>query len=265
MKALWSAASGMKNLQLKIDTISNNLSNVNTTGFKGQRLEFKDIMYDQMVQKEQIQNEGSPVPLEIGHGVMSAATLRDFTTGNLQQTDNQFDIAISGDHFFNVVNENGELRYTKDGSFKVASTDEGMKLVTTEGFYVQNADGADIVLGNNVKEFMVDSVGNMKVKRAGEEEYENIGTIGLSKFVNPAGLEAEGKNLYKATKASGTPINGIEDIDDTEVMQGFLEGSNVEIVDEMINLITAERAYEINSKSIQTADRLLEIANNIKR
>lgn len=264
MKALWSAASGMKNLQLKIDTISNNIANVNTSGFKNQRVEFKDIMYDSYTQVDQLENETRPVPIEIGHGVMTSATLRDFTTGNLQQTGNDLDFAISGDHFFTVVDEAGNMQYTKDGSFKIAVTDEGSKLVTSDGYYVQG-EGGDITFGDDVEEISVDSLGNIKVKRVGEEEYEDLDTFLLVKFINPAGLEAIGKNFYSETIASGVPIEGIETGDGTEVLQGFIENSNVQIVDEMINLITAERAYEINSKSIQTADRLLEIANNLKR
>jgi len=264
MNAMWSAASGMKNLQLKIDTISNNIANVNTVGFKNQRIEFKDIMYDRLTQTDQLANEGSPVPIEIGHGVMTSATLRDFSMGSLQQTENEFDLAISGEHFFKVIDQNGDELYTKDGSFKIASTDDGAALVTTDGYYIQSTEG-NIVLGENISEFSVDAFGNISVKREGEEAYEELGTLSLTKFINPAGLEAVGANLFEETVASGTPIDGLEETDTTEIMQGFLEASNVEIVDEMINLITAERAYEINSKSIQTADSMLEIANNLKR
>ncbi|GAB6107637.1 flagellar basal-body rod protein FlgG [Fusibacter bizertensis] len=264
MKAMWSAASGMKNLQLKIDTISNNLANVNTTGFKNQRVEFKDIMYERLDSSEKLVDEGRPVPVEIGHGVMVSATLRNFTTGNLQQTETPTDLAINGDHFFKVIDNNGNTRYTKDGSFKIASTEAGAQLVTSDGYYVQGVDG-NLVLGENVSELSVDSQGFVRVKREGSQDYEDIGQLSLSKFVNPSGLEAVGKNLYRETDASGQAIEGIQEGDKTEVWQGFVENSNVQIVDEMINLITAERAYEINSKSIQTADRMLEIANNLKR
>ncbi len=264
MKAMWSAASGMKNLQLKIDTISNNLANVNTIGFKNQRVEFKDIMYERLSSSDRLENEGRPVPIEIGHGVMISATLRDFTTGNLQQTENKTDLAINGNHFFKVIDNNGNTRYTKDGSFKLATTAEGAQLVTSDGYYVQSLDG-NVVLGENVSEISVDSKGFVKVKRDGLQDYEDIGQLSLSKFVNPAGLEALGKNLFKETGASGVAIEGLQEGDQTQVMQGFVENSNVQIVDEMINLITAQRAYEINSKSIQTADSMLEIANNLKR
>lgn len=264
MKGMWAAASGMKNLQLKIDTISNNLANVNTVGFKGQRIEFKDIMYERLSTSDQLQDEGRPVPIEIGHGVMTSATLRNFTTGNLQQTEHPFDFAINGDHFFKIIDGTGNERYTKDGSFKIAATPEGAVLVTSDGYFVQGEDG-NIVLGGDVVEFTVSQSGQMLVKRLDEEEYEEIGQLSLVKFINPAGLEAIGKNLYKESAASGIPIEGLEENDRTEVWQGFIESSNVQIVDEMINLIVAERAYEINSKSIQTADRMLEIANNLKR
>jgi flagellar basal-body rod protein FlgG len=163
-----------------------------------------------------------------------------------------------------VIDANGNTRYTKDGTFKIAATDAGPTLVTSDGYYVQGSDG-NIVLGENVEEFTVDSLGNMLVKRTGEDTYEDLGQLTLSKFVNPAGLEAVGKNLFKETDASGAPIVGLEEGDNTEIWQGFIESSNVQVVDEMINLITAQRAYEINSKSIQTADSMLEVANNLKR
>lgn len=264
MKAMWSAASGMKNLQLKIDTISNNLANVNTVGFKNQRVEFKDIMYERLTTSDQIEGEGRPVPIEIGHGVMISATLRNFTTGNLQLTENSTDLAINGEHFFKVLDNNGNTRYTKDGTFKIATTAEGAQLVTSDGYYVQSLDG-NVNLGENVAELSIDSQGNVKVKRDGETEYEDITTLSLNKFVNPAGLESVGKNMFKESNASGVAIEGLQDGDKTEVWQGFIENSNVQVVDEMINLITAQRAYEINSKSIQTADQMLEIANNLKR
>ena len=264
MKAMWSAASGMKNLQLKIDTISNNLANVNTVGFKNQRVEFKDIMYERLSTADKLEDEGKPVPIEIGHGVMVSATLRNFTTGNLQQTENKTDLAINGDHFFKVIDNNGNTRYTKDGSFKIATTTEGAQLVTSDGYYVQGIDG-NIVLGANVSELSIDSQGIIKVKRDGGQDYEDVGQLSLNKFVNPTGLEAIGKNLYKESDASGAAFEGLEEGDRTEVWQGFIENSNVQVVDEMINLITAQRAYEINSKSIQTADAMLEVANNLKR
>lgn len=269
MKAMWSAASGMKNLQLKIDTASNNLANVHTFGFKRQRVEFKDIMYDRLsadtVKNKDEEAAARPVPIEIGHGVMTGATLRNFTMGNMQHTENQSDLAINGEHFFKVIDGNGNERFTKDGSFKLSKEDSGLALVTSEGYYLQYNGGGRIEFGPEVEKFTVDLAGNVKVKNTGSEEYEELGVISLNKFINPAGLEAVGRNLYQETGASGTPVEGLEEGDKTEVWQGYVESSNVQMVDEMINLITAERAYEINAKAIQTADRLLEIANTLKR
>lgn len=265
MKAMWTAASGMKNLQLKIDTTSNNIANVQTFGFKSQRVEFKDIMYENLAVSDKVEDSGKPVPLEIGHGVMAGSTLRSFTLGNLQHTETLTDFAINGEHFFKVIDGNGNTRFTKDGSFKLSKEEDGTALVTSEGYYIQSADGNKIILGSDVETFSVDFSGLVKVKKVGSENYEEVGTMSLNKFLNPAGLESVGRNLYKETGASGRPIEGLEEGDSTEVWQGYIENSNVQIVDEMINLITAERAYEINARAIQTADRLMEIANTLKR
>lgn len=264
MRAMWSAASGMKNLQLQIDTTANNLANVRTYGFKSQRMEFKDIMYERISHSDRIDEEGKPVPIEIGHGVLAGSTLRSFTLGPITQTEQDTDLALNGEHFYKIIDSLGNVRYTKDGSFKLSTDEDGLSLVTSEGYYLQGLDGK-ISLGTEVEKFTVDFDGNVFVKRVGQEEEEQVGTILLSKFVNPAGLEATGRNLYKVTPASGEPIEGLQEGDETQIWQGYIENSNVQIVDEMINLITAERAYEINAKAIQTADRLLEIANTLKR
>ncbi len=266
MKAMWSAASGMKNLQLQIDTTANNLANVNTTGFKRQRMEFKDIMYERLGASDKIEQEGRPVPIEIGHGVLAGATLRSFVQGSMLQTENDTDLAINGEHFYKIVDNSGNIRYTRDSSFKLSDEGDGAgaAIVTSEGYYLQGMDG-NINLGENVEKFTVDFEGNVLVKRVGVEEEEQVAKISLNKFLNPAGLESVGRNLYKETAASGSAIEGLQEGDETQIWQRYSEGSNVQIVDEMINLITAERAYEINSKAIQTADRLLEITNTLKR
>jgi flagellar basal-body rod protein FlgG len=263
MRAMWTAASGMKGLQLKVDTISNNLANVNTTGFKSQRIEFKDLLYEKVSENTFVEGEGKPVPLEIGHGVMPVATLRSFEQGNMQSTENELDFAINGDGFFVVTDNRGNEVYTRDGSFKLSVDETNSTLVTSEGFYVQGSDG-NIELGENVTKVEVDYDGNVLVKRAGEETSENVGTLRLVKFPNPAGLESIGKNFYVETEASGTLAEN-EEGSNGEVWQGYIETSNVSVVEEMVNMITAQRAYEINSKSVQTADRLLEVANNLKR
>ncbi len=266
MKAMWSAASGMKNLQLQIDTTANNLANVNTTGFKRQRMEFKDIMYERLEVSDKLEQEGRPVPIEIGHGVLAGATLRSFVQGSMLQTENDTDLAINGEHFYKIIDNSGNIRYTRDSSFKLSDEGggEGVSVVTSEGYHLQGLEG-NINLGENVEKFTVDFDGKVLVKRVGVEKEEQVATISLNKFLNPAGLESVGRNLYKETPASGTAIEGLREGDETQVWQRYSEGSNVQIVDEMINLITAERAYEINSKAIQTADRLLEITNTLKR
>ncbi|MDO4753546.1 MAG: flagellar basal-body rod protein FlgG [Bacillota bacterium] len=264
MKAMWSAASGMKNLQLQIDTTANNLANVRTYGFKTQRMEFKDIMYERISHADKVDEEGRPVPIEIGHGVLAGATMRSFVQGSITQTENDTDLAMNGEHFYKIVDSAGNIRYTKDGAFKLSTDADGLTIVTSEGYYLQGLDGR-INLGENVEKFTVDFDGNVRVKRVGTETEELVATISLNKFVNPAGLESVGRNLYKETPASGAAIEGLQEGDETQIWQGYIENSNVQIVDEMINLITAERAYEINAKAIQTADRLMEIANTLKR
>jgi flagellar basal-body rod protein FlgG len=263
MRALWTAASGMRAQQLNVDTISNNLANVNTTGFKKQRMEFQDLLYETLSRTNLEQGQGRPVNLEMGHGVMPIATTRSFMKGNLEQTYNELDFAIDGDGFFVVRDENDNLFYTRDGSFKLSAEDDEVMLVNSNGYYVQCEDG-DLELGENIEEISVREDGMIYVKRQDEEEYEEISQLTLARFPNPAGLEALGKNLYTQTVASGEAIEAEEGEAGT-VQQGFLETSNVQVVDEMVRLITAQRAYEINSKSIQTADQMLEQANNLKR
>lgn len=263
MRALWSAASGMKAIQLSIDTTSNNLANVNTAGYKKQRTEFKDLLYEKLNTTDFSDGHGAPVSLEVGQGVKPSATVRSFTQGNLQQTDNELDVAISGDGFFTVTDENDELRYTKDGSFKLSVADGVNRIATSDGYFVQG-EGGDIELGEDVSEISISNSGMVSVKRLGETTYEEIDTLQLAKFANPAGLKSLGSNFYEMTEASGEAIPN-EDGSAGEVRQGFVEGSNVQVVEEMIAMITAQRAYEINSKTIQTADEMLQQANNLKR
>lgn len=263
MRALWTAASGMKAQQLNVDTISNNLANVNTTAFKKQRMEFKDLLYEQLRRANLDQGQGRPVNLEVGHGVMPVATTRSFTKGNLEQTHNSLDFAIDGDGFFVVSDQDGNLFYTRDGSFKLSVEDDEVFLVTSDGYFVQS-DADDVELGSDIEEISVREDGLIFVKRTGEEEFEEIAQLLLVRFPNPAGLEAVGKNLYIQTPASGEAVEAFEG-EAGSILQGFLETSNVQVVDEMVKLITAQRAYEINSKSIQTADQMLEQANNLKR
>ena len=262
MKAMWSAASGMKGLQLKIDTISNNLANVNTVGYKKQRLEFKDMMYEKLSGDSFLDGEGRPTILEIGHGVLPSATARSFTNGNYEETGGELDAAINGDGFFVLNDQNGQERYTRDGSFKISITNGSAFLTTSEGYFIQG-DGGDVDLGENVASVSIDKNGNLSVLRSDSEEEEVIDQLQMVKFANAPGLEAMGNNLYASTAASGD-ANELED-GEAEVLQGYVETSNVDVVEEMINLITAQRAYEVNSKTIQTADSMLELASSLKR
>lgn len=263
MRALWTASTGMMAQQLNVDTISNNIANVNSIGYKKTRVEFKDLLYETMGRGMVIDGKGKPVNLQVGHGVMVSATTKFFTAGNLDNTTNPYDLAIDGPGFFKVIGPKGEEMYTKDGSFKISVDGENMKLVTADGYFVQGVNG-EIDLGSNVKDIVIDETGMITIKRT-DETVEEIGNISISTFVNPAGLESVGKNLYKSSLASGEAFDAAEDGSGGGVLQGFLESSNVQVVEEMVKLIQAQRAYEINSKSIQTADEMLGMANNLRR
>lgn len=262
MRALYSAAQGMKAQQLNLDTISNNLSNVNTTGFKKTRVEFKDLLYEQIKRSNFANDEGRPTAMEVGNGVALSATLRSFEGGSFTQTSNSYDLAIDGEGFFKIRDENNNIFYSRDGSFKTSVTTNGTKLVTSEGYFVQGENG-DLLLGADVVDSTISKDGELIVERI-DGTKESIGIIQLIKFSNPAGLESKGGNLFAETEASGTatsPADGSAG----SILQGMLETSNVQVVEEMINLITAQRAYEMSSKVIQTADQMSELANNLKR
>lgn len=265
MRAMWTAASGMKAQQFNIDTVSNNISNVNTTGYKKMRADFKDLMYANMKNSTVADGQGSPVNLQVGHGVMVTGSSRNFENGVPNPTGQPTDVALNGKGFFIIQMPNGEdLRYTRDGNFKFSVDGDTMTLVTSEGYKVLNQDGGEITIENGQKDFTIDENGRITVKdNAGE--IQEIGFLGIKDFLNPDGLEAVGSNMFKKTSASGEPIDMDPQDMETKMMQNYLESSNVQIVDEMIKLITAQRAYDINSKSIQTSDEMLQTANNIKR
>jgi len=264
IRSLWTAATGMKAQQLSIDTISNNLANVNTNGYKTQRMEFKDLLYATIKKTNLTDDVGAPVNLEVGHGVMPVATTRDFKNGSLMETQNSLDFAIDGEGFFSVSLPNGEIRYTRDGSFKLSVDGDEATLVTSEGYYVLSEDDDVIVIESGLKDITVDNLGYITATDEDGEIVE-IGRLKLVNFINPAGLLSEGQNLYSATVASGEEILLEADNMKSKVIQGYLEASNVQVVEEMVKMITAQRAYEINSKSIQTADEMLQMANNLRR
>jgi len=263
MRALWTASTGMLAQQLNIDNISNNMANVNSISYKKSRMEFKDLLYETMERGIVKDGQGKPVNLQVGHGVMPAASVKFFTTGNLDATENPYDLAIDGSGFFKVLGSEGQEYYTKDGSFKISPDGENYNLVTSEGYFVQG-DNGNVELGSEVEDVTINTSGLITVKRE-DGTVEELGNLSISTFVNPAGLESVGKNLYITTEASGEAYDTQNDGTGGQVLQGYLEYSNVQIVEEMVKLIQAQRAYEINSKSIQTADDMLQMANNLRR
>ncbi len=263
MRSLWTAASGMVGQQFNIDTISNNLSNVNTTGFKKMRAEFEDLIYQTQLLAGTPATETTEIPtgIQVGHGVKVAATQKMFTQGSLQATDNKTDIALEGDGFFKIQLADGTFAFTRDGSFKV---DSRRQVVTSNGYLLE----PPIVLPENyIKDSLhVSEYGVVSVNLPNENDKVQVGQIELYRFVNPAGLRSIGKNLFKTTPASGAEIPGQPGLNGmAKLHQGFLEMSNVKVVEEMVNMIVAQRAYEVNSKAIQTSDSMLGTAIGLKR
>ncbi len=263
MRALWSAASGMKTQQTQMDVISNNLANVNTTGNKKQRAEFQDLIYQNMRDAGAASGADNTYPtgLQIGLGSRLSATNRIFTQGNLQETGNPTDISIEGEGFFQILMPDGSTAYTRDGSFKL---DSERNLVTSDGYPLlenitidANAPSDSIVIASD---------GQVSDKVAGQTNSNPVGQIQLARFVNPSGLTAIGKNLFVESDASGEAIVNNPGTDGTgTLVQNTLEMSNVQVVEEMVNMIIAQRAYESDSKAITTSDSMLEIANGLKR
>lgn len=274
MRSLWTAASGMTTQQLNIDTISNNLANVNTVGYKKESLEFKSLLYQTMQRAgDTANNQGSsPVNLQVGLGVRPVATARSFTQGAFQTTNSPTDFTINGDGFFVIdIGEGDEqsLAYTRDGSFKLSVEDDGLVLVTSEGYRVLDVDEEPIVIPDDV---MADKV---TINKDGTFSYvdengevQDLGyQFDIVQFSNRQGLEAIGANLFIQTGASGEPMHESEgDVNKlSEVVQNSVEMSNVQVAEEMVKLIVAQRAYEINSKAITTSDEMLSQANQLKR
>jgi flagellar basal-body rod protein FlgG len=254
MRALWIAKTGMDAMQTNLDVISNNLANVNTNGFKETRPIFQDLLYQTLRQPGAATSAQTDVPVGVqyGTGVRPAATERIFTQGNLQSTDNPFDMAINGQGFFQVDMPDGTIAYTRDGDFQV--NNQGV-LVTTDGYHV----AGNITVPTGAQSFNVSKDGIVTATLSGQTTPSQIGTIQLANFINPAGLESLGNNLYQETSASGTPqvstpgLNGVGLLN-----QNYVETSNVNITEELINMIQAQRSYEINSRSISAADDMLQ-------
>jgi flagellar basal-body rod protein FlgG len=260
LRAFSTAATGMTGQQMMVDVIANNLANVNTTGFKRSQINFQDLLYVELKEAgtEIASGINSPSGLEIGSGVHAASTVKVFTPGELQSTNNPLDIAISGEGFLQVSMPNGDLRYTRDGSLQINANGE---LVTTSGYTIEPAisiptDASSVSIEKDGGVNVTDSSGTQSV----------VGTIQLARFPNSSGLSSEGDNLFSETEASGTPITGTAGENGFGTIQsGFLEKSNVQMVTELVNLITAQRAYEINSRAIRAGDDMLRTANGIVR
>lgn len=261
IRALRSAASGMYAQQLYIDTIANNLANVNTTGFKRAKMEFQDLVYQTLKGNGNSQELGAVLPteLQIGHGVRPIAIQKSFEQGNILPTGNPLDLSIDGEGFFQISKPDGTVVFTRDGSFKMSR--DGA-LVTSDGYSMEPS----INVPTDTSNVMISRDGTISVNVIGETEPQTLGQLELVRFVNPAGLENLGQNLYKETVASGPPIPATPGTEGMgQVSQGFLESSNVQIVEEMVAMIVAQRAYEVASKAIKTAEEMLTIANSLKR
>jgi len=261
IRSLWTSATGMQAQALNLDVIANNLANVNTAGFKKSRAEFQDLLYETLRPAGTSSSQDTQVPtgIQIGHGTRPSTVLKIFSQGNMENTKNELDLAIEGDGFFQIILPNGETAYTRDGSFKL---DSDGRIVNSDGFALE----PEISIPSDALSISVGIDGTVSVLQAGDSIPSEIGTIELARFVNPAGLISTGRNLYITSEASGDEMTGTPGEDGLgSIAQGFLEMSNVSVVDEMVSMITAQRAYEVNSKSIQTADEMLQMANNIKR
>lgn len=270
MRALWSAASGMIAQQTNVDTISNNLANVNTTGFKKETVEFKSLLYQTVQSKTTSANgETKPVGAQVGLGVRNSSITSVFGQGNINESNKNTDFAIEGEGFFAVQGLDGETYYTRNGSFNWAIGPNGIMLCNTEGLPVLDTDGYPIELGDEYEtsKITISADGNICYPDETNNPREIGVKIGLSQFMNPSGMEKEGGSLFKVTEASGEaiPEDGNTGVKQSKIRQGCLEASNVQVVDEMVNLIVAQRAYEMNSKAIQAADDMLGQANQLKR
>lgn len=258
MRSLLTAATGMEGQQITIDTIANNLANVNTTGFKRSRAHFHDLLYQTLRAPGQSSTTGTVVPsgIQIGAGTRVSSVEKMFTPGSTKITGNELDFMIEGEGFFRVQKDDGSIVYSKDGSFR---RDSGGRIVTADGFPI----APEIVIPPNALDLNVGLDGVVSVKIDGQTQ--DIGQIQVANFVNPAGLTSLGRNLYGVTRASGEPIVGVPNQNGLgRIAQRQLEASNVNIVEEMVNMIVSQRAYELNSKVISTGDQMLQETNNIR-
>ncbi|HEB75798.1 MAG TPA: flagellar basal-body rod protein FlgG [Nitrospirae bacterium] len=261
IRSLFIAATGMEAQKLNIDVIANNLANVNTTGYKRSRADFQELMYEEIKTPGAASAEGVQLPsgIQLGLGVRPVAVQKVFEQGDFTPTGNPLDMVIEGDGFFQVIKPDGEIAYTRAGAFKLDS--EG-RIVTSDGYPIE----PEITIPSDTLEITIGSDGRISVTQPGSTTPTEIGQIEIARFSNPGGLSSIGKNLFEETASSGVPTTGTPGTEGLgTIQQGFIELSNVNIVDEMVQMIVSQRAYEINSKAVQAADDMLQIANNLRR
>lgn len=261
VRSLWTAATGMQTQQMNIDNISNNLANVNTNGFKKGRLLFQDLLYHDIKSAGAVTAAGinHPTGIQMGMGANVVAIEKIHSQGNYQNTNNPFDMTIEGDGYFQVTMPDGTIAYTRVGTFR---SDANGDLVTPEGYLLEPG----INIPEDALELSISNDGIFSVRLPGDAEETELGQIETARFINPSGLKATGENLYIATGASGEPQTGIPSEEGFgKIKQNFLETSNVVMIDEMVNMITGQRAYEMNSKAIQTSDEMLQTVAALKR
>ncbi len=254
MRSLWIAKTGMEAQQTQLDNISNNLANVATNGYKRSHAVFEDLIYQNMRQSGANSTEQTVLPtgLQVGLGVRPVATARIYTQGNLQQTSNNLDLAIKGDGFFQIQMPDGTTAYTRDGSFQL---DANGQMVTSNGYTVLPG----ITIPTNAQSLTIGNDGTVSVTLPGQATPQSVGQLQLASFVNPAGLDPKGQNLFAETAASGTPNTGAPSNNGMGALQqGFVETSNVNVVEELVQMIQTQRAYELNSKAVQTSDQMLQ-------
>ena len=259
IRSLFSAATGMRAQQFNVDVVSNNLSNVNTNGFKRSKGEFEDLFYEHMKDPGSPSNQASehPTGISVGMGVRTGGTSRSHAQGNARNTENALDLMVKGDGMFQVLQPDGTTAYTRDGSFELDG--EG-NIVTSSGHYLQ----PQIQVPEEATDIDVRADGTVSAQMPGQTEAEEVGQIELARFTNPSGLRAEGSNLFKETSASGSPQVTIPGQDGAgEIQQGFLEKSNVDVIRSLTDLISMQRAYEFNHRTIRTSDQMLQRATTL--
>ncbi len=270
VRSLWTAASGMVAQQNNVDTIANNLANVNTTGYKTEVVEFKSLLYQDIQSKTTSANgEQKPVSAQVGLGVRNSSITSIFTDGSFFASNNPFSFAISGNGFFSVQGQDGGTYYTRNGDFKISTGVDGMTLCTSSGEPVLDSGGDPIVFDDDIvaSKLTINSYGQFAYPDENNTPQLLDVELGVYQFTNPAGLSKEGNSFYEVTAASGPAINEStnKDVKRSELAQGYLEGSNVQVVDEMVNMIVAQRAYEMNSKAIQASDEMMQQANQLRQ